>query len=301
MGLDRADEFVFRACGAGTDQPWPIVLRELGQCLITMGSKEVVAAAIGDVPNGLAGALAKLGVRPMPLPTHYQMLFEVLSGNEVTTRQRAKTLIQLPRLDADILEVVLLVDPVGLIPDLISRLGSTDRVHRINAAIKALRSVAGASDEALRQSLEHRARSFRLHEFVNSWLPKVSALPHSCTALKAPDFERVVPATAAIIGKRFSNCLATKIHDLVSGVWSAWIWEPGDLIVVLTEVETGFVLSGIYGHDNDPPSDEHAAKVRGVLAEAGVICLTRAPVPDAVKPLLMRRWDRFELDDLEFA
>ncbi len=302
MGLDRADEFLLRASGSALDQPWSNVLRELGQSLMAMGPKDIVAASVGDIPTGLHGALAKLGVGPMPSPTHYQMLLQLLLGDDLITRQRAKVLLQLHRLAADTLEVVLLVDPVGLIPDLIPRLGSMDRVHRLNAAIKALRSVAGASDKALRQSLEHRATAFRLHEFVNSWLPKVSALPPSCTALEAhPDFQRVVPVTAAMVGSRFSNCLSTKVHDLITGVWSAWVWSPGDLIVVLTEVEQGFVLSGVFGHDNYPPSDEYASRVREVLAEAGVICLTRAPVPDTVKPLLMRRWDNFELDELEFA
>lgn len=302
MGLGRADEFLLRANGSALDQPWPSVLRELGQSLMTMGAKEITVATIGDVPNGLAGALAKLGVGPMLSPTHYQILLQLLLGDDLITRQRAKTLLQLHRLNADIIEVVLMVDTVGLIPDLVPRLGSMDRVHRLNAALKSLRAIAGAEDDALRQSLEDRATSFRLHEFVNSWVPSVSSLPPSCAALEAhPDFERVVPASATLVGKRFSNCLSSKVHDLLTGVWSAWVWTPGDLIVTLTEVEQGFVLSGVFGHDNYPPSDEHTSKVREVLAEAGVICLNRASVPDAVKPLLMRRWDNFELDDLEFA
>lgn len=302
MGLDRASEFLLKASGSESDKPWADVLGDLGQALRIMRPKEIVAACLDDIPDGLAGALDKLGLRPMPSPARYQKLVEVLSGGDAVTRQRAKTLLQLSRLDSDVLEIVLVIDPAGLIPVLIPRIGSVERVHRLNMALVALRSIAGATDEALRHSLESRATMFRLHEFVSGWITKVRKLPPSCAALEAhPEFERVVPGTSAVAGKRFSNCLSTKNLDLITGVWSAWIWEPGELVVTLTEVEQGFVLSGLHGYGNLPPSDEHAAKVREVLAEAGIICLNRVPIPDAVKPLLMRRWDRFELDDLEFA
>jgi hypothetical protein len=302
VGFDRAEEFLFHANGSDHGKPWSDVLTDLGQTLRALGPREIVTACLGNVPEGLAGALTKLGLRPMPSPIRYQKIVEVLSGRDAVTRLRAKTLTQLSRLDSDVLDVVLLVDPVGLIPDLIPRLGSLECVHRLNMVLVALRSIAGASDEALRHSLSGRATTFRLHKFIEGWLPKVSSLPMSCRALEEhPDFERIMPSTADEAGRRFSNCLSTKKIDLLTGVWSAWIWTPGDLIVALTEVEQGFVLSGVFGHDNFPPSDDHASKVREVLGEAGVICLNRKPVSDAVKPLLMRRWDNFELDDLEFA
>tara|TARA_R110002051_G_scaffold231966_1_gene293812 strand:- start:1839 stop:2942 length:1104 start_codon:yes stop_codon:yes gene_type:complete len=300
-GLDRAAEFLMRANGSEFDMPWNSLLDELGQCLRAMRPKDILSASLSEIPEGLGGALSKLGMRPMPSPECYEKLVAVLSDTEPAGRQRAKTLLQLVHLDANILDVVLSADPVALIPSIIPQISSTERVQRLNACLTALRSLAGASDEALRHSLEEHATTFRLHEFVQSWLPKVSILPVSCGLEDHPQFERVVPATAAKVGKRYRNCLATKIPDLLTGVWSAWIWEPGNLVVVLTAVEQGFVLSGVFAYENAPPPEEHAAQVREVLAKAGIICLNRVPIPDAVKPLLMRRWDRFELDDLEFA
>ena len=302
VGLERANGFLFLAMGSEVDGPWHAVMKELGGCLRSMPPKAILAATFSEVPHGLAGSLSKLGISPMPSPTHYQRLVNILLGESPEARERARTLLQLERITSNILDSILIIDPVALNPKLISRIGSGERASRLNETLAALRSLAGATDEALRQSLNERSETFRVHEFLHAWVSKVYTLPPSCEALEVhPDFERVVPATAEGMGRRFRNCLGLKMLDLLAGVWSAWLWKPGNLIVTLTQVETGFLLTGIHAHDNFDAPPEQIAQVRGALAAAGVICLNRVPVAAAVKPLLDRRWDRFAVDELEFA
>ena len=302
VGLDRAAEFVFRATGSEIDRPWAEVLREAGSALQAMSPKAILATCLPEIPDGLMGSLVKLGMRPMPSAGDYERLIALLRRDDEESRERAKTLLQLSRLDADILKTVLIIDRVALIPDLISRMGHSDRAKRLNEALVPLRLMADATDEALHQSLKERSNGFRLQEFVQGWLCKIRALPPSCAAMEDhPHFERVVPATAESVGRRFGNCLSTKLIDLLGGVWTAWVWKTDDLIVCLTAVETGYLLTGIHGHDNFDPPAEQASEVRRVLASLGVICLNRVAVADEVLPLYLRRGDGFGLEELEFA
>ena len=117
VGLDRAAEFVFRATGSEIDRPWNEVLREAGAALQAMSPKAILATSLPDVPDGLAGSLVKLSMRPMPSSGDYERLINLLQRDDEEGRERVKTLLQLSRLDADILKTVLIIDRVALIPD----------------------------------------------------------------------------------------------------------------------------------------------------------------------------------------
>ena len=296
--LLNPDVFLTRANGERPDECcWKKVQRDLAESLIAMTPRRIVEAALGDVPDGLGGSLAKLGGQPMRHSEDYITLVELLSSAESGMKLRAKTLLQLNRLDADLLAAVLQLDEIALIPGVLCRVGDKLEAVRLNRRIAAIRLVAsGASFDALRHSLN--SQPFRGHNFASSWVSKADRPPvvHEPLDLH-PDFERITPASAEAVGREFSNCLKHKTGQLVSGVWGAWVWRPGSLIATVTSCVEGPLLTGVYGHANREAPPEHTDELKKVLQDLGVHCFTRKEVPDELRILTMGEFSQCVVDE----
>lgn len=272
--------------------------KEISLALRALSSRGVLRCALGLVPTGLHGALAKLGPQPLRSPDCYGRLYRTIQGDQL----RAKVLMQVGRLDSDLLDAVQELDPVALIPGLVQRVGSAAMARRLNQCLHAIRVVcSGATDEALRQSLDARKESFRLQEFANAWSEKADRLGDISPALQAaPDFERVTGRNAKVVGAEFDNCLGRKIADLTSGVWSAWIWRPARLIATILRCDEGPLLVGIFAQSNGPALPEHADQLRARLKDLGVSCFKRSS-PSAEVGLLTRRgFLDLDFDEFDF-
>jgi hypothetical protein len=269
-----------------------------------MSPKQIVSATLGEIPDGLAGCLAKLGSQPMRHAGDYVRLVGLLTATDPVMKLRAKTLMQLDHLDADLISAALELDPIALIPGILRRVKDGLEARRLNRILAALKLVSStASDEALRQSLEDRAANFRAHDFAQAWLEKADLPPVICEALDAhPDFERVTPhsATAGGLGRKLQNCLASKAQQLVTGVWGAWVWTPGPLIATVTKCLEGPLLTGIYAEGNREVPREHAGMLKDILRPLGVICFTRCDPVEEVRLLTLGRFDDDEFEGFGF-
>lgn len=304
--LPNPQEFLLRAnAEASETQQWTGVQHEVAQALMAMSPRQIVSATLGEIPDGLAGCIARLGSQPMRHAGDYLRIVSLLRGSDPETKLRAKTLLQVNRLDSDLLSAVLEIDPIALIPDIFRRLRCGLEARRLNQRLTAIRLVCStATDEALRQSLEDRAANFSGSSFAQSWLDKADRPPVICEALDAhQDFERVTGANAAEMGKAHQNCLGSQSHKLIDGTWGAWVWKPGPLIVCLTkgyltsEAEGVLpLLSGLYAPGNREVPREHARMVKDVLRPLGVICFTRCDPVEEVRLLTLGRFvdDEFE-------
>tara|TARA_R110000787_G_scaffold42319_5_gene104080 strand:+ start:582 stop:1598 length:1017 start_codon:yes stop_codon:yes gene_type:complete len=286
---------------ASEGRPWKDVQRHLADALRSLSAKEIVRAILGETPDGLGGCLAKLGDQPMRDSGNYLSLVGLMTSTEPEMKLRAKTLLQLDRLDSDRLSAVLELDPIALFPDLLRRVRCGLAARRVNGLIRAIRLVSTASEDALRQSIADRSISFRGHEFAEAWLSRADRPPVICEAIDLhSDFERVTPATAEAVGREFANCLRTKMGDLASGVWGAWVWRPGPLIATVTLCVEGPLLTGIYGHGNRMVPAEHARLLKSILTDLGVRSFTRCDVPDELRVLAVGRFRDARVNEFEF-
>lgn len=293
----NARDFLLLANGEHVaDRPWLVIQAEVAQALIAMSPKQIAEACLGEIPHGLAGCLAKLGSQPMRTADDYLLLVNLLTSVDPAMRVRAKTLVQLDRLDAGLLAAVLELDEIALTPTILLRVCDGAEANRLNKRIAAIRLVSSAaSDEALRQSLNDQPHN---HGFAQSWIAKADRPPvvHEPLDLHH-DFRRVTGESATTTGKEFSNCLRHKAGQLVSGVWGAWVWKPGRLIVTVTSCVEGPLLTGIYAEGNRQPHQEHVDLLKDLLRDLGVICFTRRKVPDEVEILTRGEFSRFVLDE----
>ncbi len=296
-------EFLMRCNGDAPEiQQWTGVQHEVAQALMVMSPRQIVSAALVEIPDGLAGCLARLGSQPMRHAGDYLRLVGLLTATDAETKLRAKTLLQLDRMDADLISAALELDPVALIPGILRRVKDCLEARRLNQRLAAIRLVCStATDEALRQSLEDRAANFRSHDFAQAWLEKADRPPVVCAALdEHPDFEAITPAKAASIGKQHMNCLGSRADRLVNGTWGAWLWKPGPLFVTVTKCEEGPLLSGIYAPGNREVSREHARLLKDILRPLGVICFTRCDPVDEVRLLTLGRFVDDEFEEFGF-
>lgn len=295
--LSDPDRFLLLATGSNSGQgAWTAVQRDLAECMISMSPRQIVEATLGEIPDGLLGCFNKLGPQPMQA-ADYTRLVEVLVSDDPTMKLRAKTLLQLNRLNGDLLAAVLEVDEIALSPTIVGLVRDKIAARRLNQRIAAIRAVcSGANDEALRQSLHDP--SIRSHDFAQAWISKADRPPpvHQGLDLHA-DFERITPATAGAIGREFSNCLRHKTGQLVSGIWGAWVWRPGGLIATVTACQEGPLLTGVYAHGNQEPDAEHVRLLKAALRDLGVICFTRIAVPQGLEILTTGEFGRFVVDD----
>ncbi len=286
--------FLLMANGEESDRPWAGVQQDLAEAWTAMSPRQIVRATLGKIPEGLMGCLTKLGSQPMQADD-YVRLVELLTSTEPSMKLRAKTLIQLDRLDADLLAAVLALDEIALTPTVLSRVQDGREAGRLNRRIAAIRLVCtGATDEAMRQSLNRQ--SFCNHAFVQGWISKSDRLPVIHEPLdRHSELERVIDGAA--IGREFSNCLRHKTGQLVSGIWGAWVWRPGRLIATVTSCLEGPLLSGVYAPGNREPPKEHVRQLKGLLRELGVLCFTRKEVPEELSILTVGEFSRFVVDE----
>jgi hypothetical protein len=301
--LPNPDDFLLRANGVVSgQQPWLAVQKDLAECLLAMTPRHIVSATLGEIPDGLAGCLARLGSQPTRHAGDYLRLVEILTSTDPVMKLRCKTLLQLDRLDADLISAALELDPIALIPGILRRVKDGLEARRLNQRLAAIRLVCStATDEALRQSLEDRAADFRAHDFAQAWLERADRPPVVCPALDHPDFESVSPQTCRDIGKQYQNCLGSKAQQMVSGTWGVWVWRPGPLIICVTKCEEGPLLTGIYAPGNREVPREHARMVKDVLRPLGVLCFTRVDPVEEVRLLTLGRFVDDEFEDFGFG
>lgn len=302
--LSNPQDFLLRANGEASDaKHWTSVQREVVQALMAMTPRQIVSATLDEVPDGLAGCLARLGSQPMRHTEDYLRLLGLLTGTDAEMKLRAKTLLQLDRLDADLLAAVLEIDLIALIPEVLCRVRDGLEARRLNQRLAAIRLVCStATDDALRQSLTDRATSFSGYDFARAWLERADRPPVVCDALDGHrDFERITPATAAGVGKRHLNCLGSKAQKLVDGTWGAWLWRPGPLFVTVTKCLEGPLLTGLYSPGNREVERECARNLKDILMSLGVICFTRSDPAESVRLLTLGRFDDMEIDEFGLA
>lgn len=300
--LPNPDEFLLRANGVASGQrSWSAVQQDLGECLMAMTPRQIASATLGEIPDGLSGCLARLGSLPLRNAGDYLRLVEILTSTDPEMKLRARTLLQLDRLDADLISASLELDPIALIPGILRRVKDGLEARRLNQRLAAIRLVCStATDEALRQSLEDRGPNFRGHDFAHSWLEKADRPPVVCAALDDhPDFESITPQTCGKIGKEYLNCLGSKAQQMVSGTWGAWLWKPGPLFVTVTKCEEGPLLTGIYSPGNREVEREQARLVKEVLRGLEILTFTRCEPLEAVRLLTLGRFEDMDFEEFE--
>lgn len=272
---------------------------QIAQALIAMRPMRILESALGEVPPLLLGTLRKIGGTPLNTPAAYVRLIELLRSHAPDARARHKVLEQLhERIDDDLLQTVSIIDAACLTPAAVLAIRTASEAHKVNARLAVIREICStATDDALRQSIEN-ARHLRPGLWIRSWLGRADRLPPLGIPLDDdPSVRRVVPATAREVGQKWRNCLAGHVNAMISGSVAYFEIDDLNVLVVLTRVDAGWLLTGIHARANLPVHRGVPERVKERLSGLGVICLLPAGSPPELKAVA---GSFFEVDDLDF-
>jgi hypothetical protein len=251
----------------------PHPMAQIAQALTVMRARKILQAVYGEAPPGFLGMLSRLGDNPLPQQRLYGLIFEMSSDPK--HRERAAALLQISgEIGPSQLEIIRHLDPVLVHRNILNRisLSQVDDVNDVLALIR--RCVSTATDAALRQSVEQIHPKTRLETFFSRWLKKMDK-PVTGPQVPAddPDFSVLATGEAmAALGRRFQNCLSSKIPYVATGrhAYLEWRHAPG-AIAELHRLSNGqFVLADVHAVLNREPDPELVTTVRHKLGSLGI-------------------------------
>lgn len=245
--------------------------------LLIRRPRDLVRALFGSVPDGLLGAMQRLGHDPVGAPETYKELQRLFFSDASADKGRVKVLGQMSgSLVGAQIEIVSLLDPMLLHPAFVANVYETRQVADLNAALAYVRArCSGATDEAIRSSLARLKPGDHRSMLYKWWAYRFDRLPRSLDTHGDPTLVILGSAEAlSDAGRRYANCLKSKVGEVYVGNYVYIEYrpvapEPG-VIAELRVTTQGFLLEGLYARKNCKVRSERAATVRRKLAACGV-------------------------------
>jgi hypothetical protein len=251
---ELALRFAHRAPFTSTDP-----FARLGTMLDTLRARDIMRAMLGEVPDGLLGTMDRLGHEPMSDPAWYGTLIRLYRPKTPVDRCRTRVLGQIVgKLKGGQIEAVSVLDPVLLHPHVLARLANGTEAQKLNLTVAYVRSrCSTATDVALRQSIERIPADLSLKKWVARWADRFNTLPETAPDLTPEPTLKLISTGAALAdaGRRYRNCLSTKVGEAITGRYAFVEYRPPasdgpGAIAELRYTSRGYVLDGIYARSN---------------------------------------------------
>lgn len=272
----------------------------IGRALAALKPREIVEAIFKSVPDGFLGLLRRLGPNPLPDPALYRELQRLFASRDPTDRTRAQVLRQSPgTISPARIAIVLAIDPVLLHPRFVSKIETVKEARDLNAAFAYIRAhCSAANDEAIWHSVSSFPEKKIVEAFVQRWARRFDRLPFP---LELADPSLVVLDTGAALvdaGRRYDNCLATKIPEVLVGrkLYVEVKFGAGrGVIAELRRTSKCWVVQMLYRRGNGRVPPDLAVNVCGKLVAHGIAIYDRptngiAGVDAAAKLLDIYDW-----------
>lgn len=234
--------------GSGDD----LLLPSLGEVLRHGRAIDILRHALGDVPVGLPGLLARVGDRPLPRAKDYLSLRDLAAS---TDPRGADALRQGGRITFRKLEVLAALDARWRHVNTLERLDTNSEALTFNAAVAFIQSVnSKATDEALAEAIAQMRPSSTLARLLDRLLRRADRLPPH----PVPDgTNELVPLASmrALLeaGRKYRNCLSHRLSDVAAGRMAVGEFR-GEWLVEFRPLSlgAGWMLRDVHGHRNGP-------------------------------------------------
>ncbi|BCM86475.1 hypothetical protein mvi_49360 [Methylobacterium indicum] len=252
----------------------------VGRALTVLKPREIVEAIFKVVPDAFLGILKRLGPDPLPDPALYRELHRLFASRIPADRARVRVLRQLPgTITPTQIAIVLALDPVLLHPRFVSKVESLKEARELNAGFGYVRAHCSvATDDAIRQSVSSFPEKMIVEAFVRRWARRFDRLPFP---LELADASLVVLKTGAALvdaGRRYDNCLPTKVPEVLVGRYlyvEVRIGAGRGVIAELRRTSRCWVLQMLYQRGNGHVSQDIASVVRRKLVAQGIAIYDR--------------------------
>ncbi|MEE7458053.1 hypothetical protein MPAR168_20150 [Methylorubrum populi] len=268
-----------------TDAPGNSDPTVIGRAILLLRRpRDLVRVLFGTVPDGLLGAMQRLGHDPVGVPETYRELQRLFFSTAALDRHRVKVLAQMSgSLVGAQIEIVSLLDPMLLHPAFVSNVYETKQVAELNAALAYVRArCSSATDDAVRLSLARLKPGDHRSTMYKWWIHRFDRLPRTLNTRGDPSLGVLGSAEAlSDAGRRYANCLKSKVGEVYVGNYVYIEYRPAapepGVIAELRVTTQGFLLEALYARKNYRVRPERAATVRRKLAACGVALYDHAP------------------------
>jgi hypothetical protein len=179
-------------------------------------AREIIDHALGTVPNGLLGALERLGEAPLSSARGYARLFALFIDPK--QRRKAEALRHVGQITEKMLLILDALDERWVHSETLNRLSTTVAAKDFNRSVAFAQSVSSkATDEAVVAAISRLAPTAPLSAIINRFVRRGDRFPpHPLTA-----DEEIRPLDSARdfieCGRRYRNCIITKLDEALAG------------------------------------------------------------------------------------
>ncbi len=248
-------------------------LAAVADLLLELSPKAVIEASVGIAPDGLLGALDRVGENPLGRG-YYRKLMDLLAGSGPDSRARRCAVRYCGDITSPRLAVIERLHPALLHVNLMPKVRCAEHADFANTIVATVLEHSTATSESIAQAVADTKGRFTLSSFLTELLMKnVDRLP-------APPFETPAvlrplrtPEDFRETGARFRNCLATKAFSHALTGRAAFYNFEGKAIAVVIRTQDAWVLGRVHMERNGMPDPEIVGEVRAAFAASGVRCL----------------------------
>jgi hypothetical protein len=267
-------------------------------------ARELLKAAFDrpHIPAGYLRALERIGTDPLQKPEHYARLLEIYT-NPVEVR-KANALRYCGFMSSTKVEVVDILDPVLLDPQIVADLHDASTAHQLNGLLRFIRQIcSSASDEEIAATF--RGCAGRWRSVAQHWLAMADSFPEP-PFRSASGLRPITSAQEMVeIGASMKNCLATKVGEVLLGLAFYYVTEleaaGRGLTPVIVEIvpisNGGWVIAGVHGprHRSVPLEIVHRV-LQPLLDQGALVYATTRPQAQALADVIgVTRWGEFRL------
>jgi hypothetical protein len=241
--------------------------------LLRRGGHDVIlAAAYGDVPPGLRGALTRTDTAVQPR-RYYAYLRSLLASPDLSLRRFVE---RLPPITLEKLRVARALPADARRPDIVGRLTNL-RHARDLALFLDLVAHHGADRTAMIAAFQGQKRSLR--DVARHWSLKTSFPPHPIP--ESPAYKPINSGSELRdVAHRCRNCVRVYIADILDGVCTFAIFNREDREHAVVHLQRAggeaWALQGLHGPSNLAVSRELREQAEAYLEQHGIVIRRRA-------------------------
>jgi hypothetical protein len=249
----------------------------IADCLLRFRVKDVIAALVGELPQGLLGSLNRAGPDPLSRRSYSKLELLHMKGEN---KEKAR-LISYPKKITDmVVEVVWRLPEELVAPISLEAIYNLRKLELYKSAINLIHELhPNISCAELLASLKQHPKESNLKVWVEGWIERAP-----CFLMQPPIAanDHLKPLMSFIqmrdAARRFENCLERKIKSVLLGRVCYYEYEAGDqsAIVELSALSQGrWMIESIFGLQNAPPSKDTVRAIRTALEDAGALVAVR--------------------------
>jgi hypothetical protein len=236
-------------------------LANLASLIVSADPKALVTALFGTNPDGFDSLLKRVGNTAFPNQGElYASLWGVYDRHEEVTA----ILAQVPgQISLATIETILSLDPIALNPLIVEHVGGPKIAKRLSSCIRTIRKCCpDVSDLEIKQSLSAIGSTFALDHWIMRFLTRrLTQLPYNpAVAVDDPDFRPLTTGPDFLLeGRRFRNCLKTKIGLAVAGKAGYFVTRgPEDIVVEVRRLTScpHWIVTDVKGYANRALNDQ---------------------------------------------